>query len=452
MLTKGQPQGWAKSAAVSGGPSAGRQPQQALAVRQGGEGNEGAFPVVTYRNEPEAMEDTTARNRSLIPQNPLMRLFAKDEVAAQYWIPDAGHGECGLLEFIKKRTAENTNYVLLQARPVPELAKNFCFPNGILVDLSVEKFRLSKVMQTVKGIDQMIPDQVSGQEIREGVRGQLPELYKNHYYLVKYRDYSSYAINTYFSDSKKDLAFGKRYVEKFFAVRVGANPGCFIPISEAQCLFGWEKILEAYLEDTEAHTGLAPSQRRIGAEALASPTSPKGPRIYLNQMEFESMMALSGPGPSLTDDDARLHQARRGMHQQQDPSGPPIDYPSAWDWTPGAVQKRWQYFVDQQYRRLGRFFFRLGLLCVGVGVAYYCFRRAMGSRPEPTHDPRENRSSAYRRSRRDNGGGAPRDSYGYSDDLPQSLFEAVLSMSPRTLLDYALAPRESVASGRDYRR
>ena len=429
---------WRRSQAVIARPNMakpGNDVLVAVASPPRGEGNadgrRGGLPLEASTRPPAP----AAKPQSLMSK----MIFGTHQTA--YWTPQPELCEYGLLETIHRRTAENTNYVLVASRPVDELQRNFTWPNNVYVDLNEDCFKLSKVAQTMRNIDNFIDDGSSGRDIKRGVRDHLPEVYKNSYFLVKYRDYSPFAIKSYWTSTgkKKDSLFGRAYVERYFAVRIGGSAGCFVPLSEAQCLFGWEKLLEAYLETGGTNTTTTDRQ----GNKVTIP-----PRLALTPSEFDSMMALSGP-TFYGDDDVRRQQ--RGVPESENGrAGAASDCPSPWDWTPSAIQKRWHKFLDDQYRKLGRAALKLIILVGSIAFVMYCLKRggitlfSGSSKPLPPPpqqvDPRlSSRRTGWAGSRRS--ANQPQAGAYIDDDVPASMFQALMSMDPKVVMDYALAPR-----------
>lgn len=276
------------------------------------------------------------------------------DVSKTFWKPSAERHEVGLLETLHKRTAANTSQLLVTTRPLEELRRNFSLPTGECINIDNDLFKLSKTTTTLRNMEQLDDGvNVDGKTLKSGMREHLAQLHQDDYYLVKYRDYSDWAIKYYSSIAKSDSLFGPKYVEKCFAIRVGQNPGAFIQITEPQLMFGWE-LLEA-----QKHT-VTPQQISSRAVNL----------FALNADQFRALNTVNEPSVAA----AGGHQSspnpkQQASHQSHDASSSGYVAPSPWDWTPVAIEKRISHFMEQQYRSVGR----MVVKTVVVGTCLYFF-------------------------------------------------------------------------------
>lgn len=351
---------------------------------------------------------------SLLPPASLTEALIGRDIADTFWKPDATKGEKGLLETLYIRTAANTTYLLVNTRPDAELCRNFSTPDGKLFSLQHNMFKLSKTALAFGQLERMDDDlTMRGRDVKDGLRQGLPSLQQDDFYLVRYRDYSSFAVKQYSEDAKRDTFMGPRYVERCFAVRVGQNSGVFIPISEAQLIFGWELLQKQRLE-------MPPS--------LAQNT------FALNADQFRSLGVIVTDeelAASRTGSNARLRGAAAGGGDGAESAYVP---PHPWDWTPAAIQKRWTHYLEQKYRSVGRFVVQAVVAGVCLYVAYSYARRALGFSDVPQLPPARGRGS--RSARRGHA-----DAYYDGDHGSSGVIPAILSgVGLKGLFDVLLAP------------
>jgi hypothetical protein len=291
----------------------------------------------------------------------VVSLFAgTPDVSTTYWVPDAARGEHSLLEALVKRQqsafvtdargqmtsiSAPDDFVLVSSRPDIELANNFSNHRNERVNLAMPQFKLCNVARAVMSVSSFGPGHVS--VTAENLRAGLVGLANEEYYLTRYRDYSAFATS-HFPDAKRDRLLAPKYVERYFAVRVGVSDGVFVPITESQFLRGWELIAQRNLQPD-----------RIGKE----------PVLFLDPGQFKSLGGVSGefapPSPN-TVLNAQMGAAGGGAHGDADHNLPPAPHP--WDLTPGAMQVRWQRFVRRQYQQVGRIAIKGAVLFGGALV------------------------------------------------------------------------------------
>jgi hypothetical protein len=280
-------------------------------------------------------------------RNLLARLLKRSDISATYWIPAKDRGERGLLETLYRRTTDNSTYLLLSTRPPAELQKNFSLPNGLCIDLDTDMFKHSKTALAVRSVE-LLHDGVAvrGSDLKKGLREHLPQLHRDDYYLVRYRDYSDWAVTHYGNQAVRDALFAPKYVEQCFAVKVGQNPGVLIPITEPQLLFGEELLLR------QAATS-------IDREAKYS----------LNSDQFQALLSVGDGTPELAQKTPKYERQRCDNDRKGD------DIPW-WDWRPSSIQLRVHRYLDEQYRWLGRVVARILFLVLTVYISVYVLRHS----------------------------------------------------------------------------
>lgn len=320
-----------------------------------------------------------------------------------YWVPQPARGECGLLEtFVKRRRVANgvaldgVEYPLVYSRPHDELSLNFSNQRGERVDLTLDRFKLSKATLALNGVAAMDDDaSLRGRDIKQGLQHQLPHMTTDEYYLVAYRDYSAFATRTFSADARRASLMAPKYVERWFAVRVGQSAGVFVPISESQFVRGWELI-------TAADLAPGATQRRC----------------YLTADQFRSLG--TGPDELMRDPEAIAEEQRRlAAALAAGPYG--AGGPSAWDFTPTAIKWRLTNFLDQQYRSVGRVVLKVTVVAGGVLLIRYALSQS---------DAASHGSSRGGRARRRR----------VIDDRTvfEALGDAVATASPLSMVDYMM--------------
>jgi hypothetical protein len=337
--------------------------------------------IQPYTSCQRALITSPPHNAPALPfYSALFDTDASNDRARTFWKPDASKGEVGLLETLHRRADNTMMHLLVSSRPTAELRHNFSARNGDCICLEDDLFKLSKTHFALRHMEK-VDDHVTvdGHQIKSALREQLPQLHQDDYYLVAYRDYSAWAVGHYSSISKRDSTLGPKYVEQFFAIRVGQNAGSFLPISEAQFLFGCE-ILE--------------HQRH---SATAAQIASKAVNLFaLNTDQYRSMSAV---GVSANPQHGGNNNHATGNSTNGHAAGAAYVPPSPWDWTPTAIEKRVNHFLDQQYRAVGRLVVK-GLL---VGFCTYLFvqyvRRGTGLSSSSTHHHHHDTSSRASRRR-----------------------------------------------------
>eukprot|EP00388_Colpodella_angusta_P048694 GDKK01077055.1.p1 GENE.GDKK01077055.1~~GDKK01077055.1.p1 ORF type:complete len:288 (-),score=10.61 GDKK01077055.1:174-926(-) len=248
---------------------------------------------------------------------------------------------------------------------------------------------------------------MTGRDMKNGLRDALPLLTTDEYHIMRYRDYSDWAVGHFWKTAKKDSVMGSKYVEKFFAMRVGTEPGALIEITEAQLIRGHEILVQQAIN--------SPLSENNDPHNLKS--------FALTTDQFNTLRSLADPPPTTN------ANGQPGANPNY-----PYDYPSPWDWTPAAVQRRISYYLEQKYKALGRFIVRALLVgCVGYLVVGYLksgsgAKKAVEDRP-PVRSSRYNRYMAR----------ANATSASVASEAP-GFISSVLTFSPKAMFDYALAP------------
>lgn len=401
----------------------------------------------------------------LLQSLPLLSLVTGRDVAGTFWVPDAKRNEMSLLEAMHRRTAANRTHVLLHSRPLPELQFNFSTCTGDNIDLSHDAFRLSKASMALLQLERNVRDEdeismapdtnsraskgadsndgngvvksrlysssgssrqsgMSGKAFKDQVRNGLRSIHEEEYYLVRYRDYSAWAVRQYREIAKKDFFWGKKYVEQCFAVHVGKEPGEFIPITEAQFLFGVELMQRHLLE-----------QVGMGAATDINYTS-------LSQDQFRSLGVLLGDGMRGVGVDGeeflRRQREEREKAEEERRRAANADAgvyvaPSIFDWSPGAIKKRIDHQLQKRYQTIGRFVVRSAVLGLGVYLGWAYIRRRL-----PRSDNNNNYNNYSRAQRRGRWGAFDGDDA--PPFVPRSLLRSVF-LGPKEVFDYLLAPK-----------
>lgn len=166
----------------------------------------------------------------------------------------------------------------------------------------------------------------------------------------------------------------------------------FIPITEAQMLFGSELIV-------------------THAVSPASHGSEINPFPSLSTDQFRAVVSLS---ESSSPDRGRAASAS---------NAPP---PHPWDWSPSAVSRRWNDYLDEKYKYIGRLVFR-GAPFASFGAVFYIYFIRPYTADDGGPPPRRN-------SRRAGRGTPPPGGLG-------EMFESLRNLGVKDVFDYMLAPR-----------
>lgn len=346
---------------------------------------------------------------SLLPASIGGLLVPSSDISHTYWIPQRERHEVGLLEALHRRTAANTSYMLVSSRPQEELQRNFSDAAGCCVNLDVDLFKLSKTHIALHQMERNVHDDVTldGRSLKSGMREQLPQLQHDDYYLVRYRDYSDWAVSTLKPQTKRDSLFGPKYVEQCFAVRVGQGPGVFIPITEPQFLFGNEILDRQRLTVSPAQV----ASRAVNLFALNA-----------DQMKSIETIDLSS-------------HAQPQPHSHGTAAAAAYVPPSKWDWTPSAIEKRVNHFLEEQYRSVGRMVVKGALVAVAMYFFVQFVRQGTGlnnSIPDRNQQATSSRRQARRSSQR------------YEDDINTggsvvgSVLRGVFFTGPKEVFDFLL--------------
>lgn len=340
---------------------------------------------------------------------------------------------------------------------------------------------------------------VNARDFSSAVRTSLQSLQEDNYYLVRYRDYSAWALQQYSFIAKRDGLMGRKYVEQCFAVHVSRDPGELIPITEAQFLFGVDIMQRQLLNDLcntdvysdTAHAGGAAtggvggSEHGVGALNKARSRCQSDYDRYqldinfshLNADQFRSLGAVVGDGmrPMGVDGeelkrrielDKKAEAARGRGGRYFDYSGGDYVAPAWYDWSPGAIRARVQHRLSMCYRSVGRLTVQVTVLGIGMYLTYHSLRRylpfsvlvpgwahGLPERADHYKDNGRGGGGYYAGPRGGGGGAATRHrmrgggavNYDVDDEmayvLPRSFLRSVF-MGPKSVFDYMLAPRE----------
>ncbi|KAG5508815.1 hypothetical protein JKF63_05317 [Porcisia hertigi] len=419
------------------------------------------------------------------------------DVSQTFWVPNPNKGEMGLLEYLHRRGSANKSHVLLQSRPLPELQFNFSTCTGCNIDLSHNIFRLSKAAMALQHMDAALGDDrdydemdmtgsaggggagvstvgsklhtslstspssssrqpastpqqlsISARAFKATMRASLQSLQEEDYYLVRYRDYSAWAVSEYRSICKTDSMFGRKYIEQCFAVHVGREPGELVLITEAQFLYGVDLLQRQLMNQ---FTGAVPRPPAGWGGLDVNQSSYRQYQIdinysSLNADQFRSLGALLGDGmrqvevegvERMREEQAKAEARARAGGCDNDGYTPPAWY----DWTPGAIRARVRHQLQCYYRSVGQLTVQLAVLSVGGFLLYRAVKGyilGFSSLNDRTFDGRD-RGGGGREGRGADryGGGRGIDDYyhGYRPGLFRSLL-----MGPKEVLDYMLAP------------
>ena len=372
------------------------------------------------KDELEATQNFKKNRYEMLPEPSLLQTwnFVSRDIGDTFWKPDESKGEKGLLEALHIRSAANTTHILLQSRPEEELARNFSLPSGELINLDSITFKLSRTAQAFGNIDNLNDDAtIRGRDIKAGMIHQLPSLHTDDFYLVKYRDYTTWAVANLAEEARRDSFMGPKYVERCFAVKVGQNAGVLIPISFPQLIFGWE-ILEKQRIDTPPSIAI---KNNLNLNAL-------------NRDQFRSLGVVSV--------EANAQQARKDAEAAAGQGT--YEAPHPWDWTPGAIAKRINHYLEEQYRSVGRVVVKTIVVGGALLLAVYFIRRGLGLNDAPQQRQVARGGRRGRSSHRRNEGyydgdeneGRP------SGGVIGSVVRGVFSAGPKQVLDFVLTPSQ----------
>lgn len=421
----------------------------------------------------------------------------RTNVHATFWVPNPRHGEVGLLELIHRRGAGQRQHILLQSRPLEELKRNFSPANSsdYSIDLSHSAFRLSKTALAVAQMSVALSGnagggptpsypsaartgpilQVRSEDLQAAVMQNLQSMQEEEYYLVRYRDYSPWAVKHYpdllqaasgFWESYMGKGGGKGnhngvsiggggFIEQCFAVHVGREAGELIPITEAQLLYGQEMI-DRQLAQEIATTPSASSLQVYGRD----PHAEDGSQLEyihrvaqyrgLSEAQFHSLWAILGEGFIRVGLEGDERQRRMTAAQQEKDkyfrafaeetdfggAGGGMFYkaPAWYDWRPSAVQKRVRHQLQRTYHSVGKVAIQVGLISLFVYFAY----RSIPGVPSLLSGAQE----VLRGGTNDARGAG---NWGRGDSRPQGYpvrrgFFGSLFMGPKDVADYFLAP------------
>lgn len=361
-----------------------------------------------------------------------------------YWVPDARMAEKGLLEYLHRRGPLNKSHVLLSTRPLEELRRNFSTGFGDHnVNLSDQRFTMPKATLVFRQMNSALDSQgtpttmtVNKDELKQAVAQNLQSINDEEYYLVRYRDYSRWAIEEYpnevvrVKNALQTYLEGRRpedYVEQCFAVHVGREPGALIPITEAQLLFGVELISRNVMNQ---FTTSLPST------VSSSPADPEYARHFfrpLNSDQFNSLWAMTGEGfveIGVNGEEAKKRERKVDAERAKyfcefAEKGGDVFYraPAWWDWSPAAIRVRIQHRLKGVYTTVGQFIVQGCVLAVTFIIIY----RSVRGPGQPTYPTGYNRSySGYR---------------GYDNSGPSSSgFVKSVLLGPKLVFDYLVSP------------
>lgn len=431
------------------------------------------------------------------------------DISQTFWMPNPSKGEIGLLEHLYRRGPTNKSHVLLQSRPLPELQFNFSTCTGCNIDLSHNMFRLSKAAMALQHMDATLGDDAdayddSGMDMSVGgsgaggstgcnnfssslsspstssrrpgstpqrisistrafkatMRASLQSLQAEDYYLVKYRDYSAWAVSEYRSICKTDSMFGRKYVEQCFAVHVGREPGELVLITEAQFLYGVD-LLQRQLINQLTNAVPRPPAGWGGVDANQSSYQQYQIDINysaLNADQFRSLGAVLGDGMRHVgvtwEEEKRAEKAKAEARARARGGDDDYDYtPPAWyDWTPSAIRARVQRRLHRCYRSVGQLTVQLAVVGVCGFLVYRAVKGYIPGLSSLSDDYHEDRGGGSGRGGRGGGSRGGRGDGRYRDcrrsgrgdddyyyDYRPGLFRSIL-MGPKEVFDYMLAP------------
>lgn len=341
---------------------------------------------------------------SLAPTSAFDYVFGSD-ISATFWKPNPAKGQRGLLEELNRRTTSNSTYLLVSSRPDEELAHNFSTADDRMFNLNHDQFKLSRTMLAFNRLDNVEDEMnITGRDFKAGLKSSLPSLQQEVYYVLKYRDYSDWAVKNHYSSTKRDGTWRPLYVEKYFALKTGACAGVLIPITEAQLIYGHELLMKEALNIPKS-----PSADNAANDAINS-------RYALTADQFRSIGVV-------VDESVFVNPYLDPSTGRQQAAPPPA--PSLWDWTPFAMKRRFDRYLEEQYVGLGRLVVR-GVI---VGVCGYIALRSIRNLLGPANEPQGGIHQRRGRSRR-----------GYVEEpSARGIISSVVGFSPKSVFDAILA-------------
>eukprot|EP01060_Flectonema_neradi_P013052 TRINITY_DN19832_c0_g1_i1.p1 TRINITY_DN19832_c0_g1~~TRINITY_DN19832_c0_g1_i1.p1 ORF type:complete len:247 (+),score=41.05 TRINITY_DN19832_c0_g1_i1:230-970(+) len=177
---------------------------------------------------------------------------------------------------------------------------------------------------------------ITGRQFKVGVGNHLPGAMKPEYALVTYRDYSSWAIRNHPRDVEGSWnPLKRKFAKKYLAIEVGAEPGVFHELNEAQFVVGTLKLHRTKM-DRKGKT-YSMLENTLDADQFAALNNIKDER--------ERLSGDDGPGSSTS-------YKSRSKSQQQNWLDVAISY------TPLGYYRRVR---DETYKAIGS-----GVVTVGV--------------------------------------------------------------------------------------
>ncbi|CBH13592.1 hypothetical protein, conserved [Trypanosoma brucei gambiense DAL972] len=419
-------------------------------------------PIIVRQRDPRVFTATpTASTSSIAAEGggsvfALTSLVRPQDISETFWVPDATRNEVGLLEAIQKRTAANRTYVLVHSRPLAELQCNFSTCTGDNIDISHDVFRLSKASAALLQMERNLFDggsaylhgdapkggtgadadsfksnvrmprgptgfkgNVPSKTFKEQLRMGLCSINEEEYYLVRYRDYSLWAVQRYADIAKKDGFWGKKYVEQCFAVHVGKEPGELIPITEAQFLFGIELLQRQILEYVGIYDSLDINY------------------CALSRDQFRSLGVILGDGMRAVEVEGEEIRRRREEEEESKDSRANAHSdayvpPSIWDWRPSAIKKRINHQLQLQYHAIGRLVVRVVMFGTATYIVCSYAQRFLPQAGSGNGATSQRRGKGYR----GQGGNYDRNDTPF---VSRGFLRSVM-LGPKEVFDYLLAP------------
>ena len=341
---------------------------------------------------------------SLAPTSAFDMVFGSD-ISATFWKPNPAKGQRGLLEELNRRTTSNSTYLLVSSRPDEELAHNFSTPDDHIFNLNHDQFKVSRTMLAFNRLDNVDDDlSITGRDFKAGLKGTLPSLQQEVYYVLKYRDYSDWAVKNHYSESKRDGTWRPLYVEKFFALKTGACAGVLIPVTEAQMIYAHELLLKEALNIPKM-----PAADNAANDAVNS-------RYALTADQFRSIGVVV--------DESVFVNPYLDPSTGRQQTAPPA---SVWDWTPSGIKRRFNKYIEDQYIGVGRMVVRGAIVGICAYVAIRSVKNIVGSSEAPHHGGIHQRRARGRR--------------GGSGEEPSArgIISSVVGFSPKAVFDSILA-------------
>ena len=181
----------------------------------------------------------------------------EEEDIPDYWVP--GEDESGLVQAVVGLPAGN--YVYLHARPTGELRANFADIESEWVDLFTD-LNVQGKTHAFKQSAAKVKD--TSVYTVQSVQQRLREASHNEYLVVKYRDWSRWAVSRYPSEARGGFGslkestsalvpvvlnpFKRSYVDRFYLVCVNPGPGYFIPLTKKQYILASLHLRENILK------------------------------------------------------------------------------------------------------------------------------------------------------------------------------------------------------------